>query len=216
MATSCMWHLELCRINMKINVVLFVAIFIAASVSFAIRTSSDNRVMHNCCHHDCHNDNMQSQCLSASHNKTDVPLIEREQVLTRDSFVFRVNEVSEQLYFVAKARAAATICIFLNELPELVIKSQICSENSFELFELLPEQGAVEFVVEQGNEVKVTAEAGVSSVVGELSFFFGMPQSCSARSKLNCPGATLYVLNKENFKELSKLYPEQEEVIIKK
>lgn len=58
-------------------------------------------------------------------------------------------------------------------------------------------QGSIEFVEEEGNESIVTSESSEGEVVGELSFFFGMPQSSNSRSKLNNPGAMLYVLYRE-------------------
>lgn len=48
-----------------------------------------------------------------------------------------------------------------------------------------------------GNEAHVISNSNAGEVIGELSFFFGMPQSTSARSKLNSPGAMLYILYKE-------------------
>ncbi len=55
----------------------------------------------------------------------------------------------------------------------------------------------MEFIQESGSEVIVTGERVVGDVAGELSFFFGMPQSSGARSKLGSPGASLYVLKRE-------------------
>lgn len=56
-------------------------------------------------------------------------------------------------------------------------------------------QGAIEFVVEEEGEMYVTKTLSPGSVIGELSFFFGMRQSESARSRLNSPGASLFVLH---------------------
>ena len=77
-----------------------------------------------------------------------------------------------------------------------------CDRNSLtqppEILVLLYlQQGGIEFVEEAGNEINVTGECVAGDVVGELSFFFGMPQSSDARSKLNSPGATLFTLQQE-------------------
>jgi CRP-like cAMP-binding protein len=77
-------------------------------------------------------------------------------------------------------------------------------------------KGAIEFVVEEEDELIVTKTLDSGNVVGELSFFFGMKQTESARSKMHSPGASLFVLKREDFKELARLYPQQEQVIVKK
>jgi hypothetical protein len=58
-------------------------------------------------------------------------------------------------------------------------------------------KGALEFVQEVGSEIIVIGERVAGEVAGELSFFFSMPQSSGARSKLGSPGASLYVLKRE-------------------
>jgi hypothetical protein len=97
--------------------------------------------------------------------------------MTRDGYLFRANEICDNLYVVWK--------------------------------------GAIEFVVEEEGEMYVTKTLEPGSVVGELSFFFSMKQTESARSKLNSPGASLFVLRHKDFKELVRLYPAEEQVIVK-
>uniref|UniRef100_A0A061S8T2 Potassium channel skor-like n=1 Tax=Tetraselmis sp. GSL018 TaxID=582737 RepID=A0A061S8T2_9CHLO len=107
------------------------------------------------------------------------------------------------------------LCIILKETA-LTRESYVFHHNEIIDKLFLVSQGEIEFLAGDISNVQVVHTAGRGEFIGELSFFFGMPQTNSARSKLNSQGAVLYYLTKETFTELAKLYPEEEERIVKR
>ncbi|KAL3159544.1 hypothetical protein ABBQ38_009960 [Trebouxia sp. C0009 RCD-2024] len=95
--------------------------------------------------------------------------------LSPDSYLYRMNDVSRELYIVAG--------------------------------------GAVELLIEQDDQLDfVESSRSAGQVVGEMGFFFGMRHITHARAHSRRP-TTLFALQKADYSQLVKLYPDQEEQI---
>jgi ankyrin repeat protein len=98
----------------------------------------------------------------------------REVNMSSDQYLYRVNEVSRELFIISAGIVELT----------------------------------VENVVEGGDNVISIRQRG--ELCGELSFFFGIRQNTNARTS-STSTASFFCLPKEDYLQLLKLYPQEEE-----
>ena len=98
----------------------------------------------------------------------------REVNMTSDQYLYRVNEVSRELFIVSAGIVELT----------------------------------VENVVDGGDSIISIRQRG--ELCGELSFFFGIRQNTNARTS-STSTASFFCLPKEDYLQLLKLYPQEEE-----
>ena len=98
----------------------------------------------------------------------------REVNMSSDQYLYRVNEVSRELFIISSGFVELT----------------------------------VENVIEGGDNVISIRQRG--ELCGELSFFFGIRQNTNARTS-STSTASFFCLPKEDYLQLLKLYPQEEE-----